>query len=347
MNANNWAVYRTMLGMTDSEVSSYAMIVFCVTAVVAVLFLTIELLRAGSVRWKTIRRSIGWLISALALIAVVRLVWTSEMGTVVGTAMRWIAVSAMAAGILQSVFRFARDPRSTVHVKPGAAMYAIPLVPLLLILLFNVPFVPAFMLGLAYGILVTLQRGTINLTSRAAIEGSASVIPAIVLMLGIGMLLSAILGPTKTGPAHSWYDQQPSSAAAFVSASEMTAPREWPVITDMKPLLESIAPRSFLAYVLTFSLLGPLALYRGPLNIWGLGYGVGGILLATGVPPGAVMGILMSLGIIQGVSDPTNTQNVWVANEVRIDVNTIMWRTLPYAWLVAIGGLVVAGIWYF
>ena len=71
--------------------------------------------------------------------------------------------------------------------------------------------------------------------------------------------------------------------------------------------------------------------------MWGLGYGVGGVLLATGVPAGAVMGVLMSLGMIQGISDPTNTANVWMANEVRLDVTTLMWRTLPYAWLIALG----------
>jgi glycerol uptake facilitator-like aquaporin len=69
--------------------------------------------------------------------------------------------------------------------------------------------------------------------------------------------------------------------------------------------------------------------------------------LATGVPAGAVMGILMSLGLIQGISDPTNTQNVWVANEVRIDVNEVMWRTLPYAWVAALLGLCIAGALFY
>jgi hypothetical protein len=209
----------------------------------------------------------------------------------------------------------------------------IPIVPLLLILVYDVPFIAAFMCGLLYALIATYRRGILNVTTRSLVEGSASVIPAVVLMVGIGMLLSAILGPTRTGPGQYWY--------------EAVAVREWPVIVDMKPLLEMIVPHSFLSYVFTFSLLGPLALYRGPLNVWGLGYGVGGILLATGVPAGAVMGILMSLGIIQGVSDPTNTANVWIANEVRLDVNTILWRTLPYSWLVAIGGLIVAGIRFF
>ena len=93
-----------------------------------------------------------------------------------------------------------------------------------------------------------------------------------------------------------------------------------------------------------FALLGPLALYRGPLNVWGLGYGVGGVLLATGMPAAAVMGLLMSLGMIQGVSDPTNTANVWIANEVRLDVTTLMWKTLPYSWPIAVMGLVISGL---
>ncbi|MEO0309684.1 MAG: hypothetical protein Q6J18_05530, partial [Gloeomargarita sp. DG02_3_bins_56] len=81
---------------------------------------------------------------------------------------------------------------------------------------------------------------------------------------------------------------------------------------------------------------------RGPLNVWGLGYGMGGVMLSAGLPGGAVMGVLMSLGVIQGVCDPTNTHNVWLANEVKTDVNVLLIKTLPYAWGVAVVGLSVA-----
>jgi hypothetical protein len=91
-----------------------------------------------------------------------------------------------------------------------------------------------------------------------------------------------------------------------------------------------------------FALLAPLALYRGPLNVWGLGYGMGGVMLSAGLPGGAVMGVLMSLGVIQGVCDPTNTHNVWLANEVKTDVHVLMRKTLPYAWGIAVVGLIVA-----
>ncbi|MGB9663759.1 MAG: citrate transporter, partial [Ignavibacteria bacterium] len=98
--------------------------------------------------------------------------------------------------------------------------------------------------------------------------------------------------------------------------------------------------------VITFTLLAPFALYRGPLNVWGMGYGLAGILLASGMNPGAIMGLLLGVGQIQGVSDPTNTQNVWLANELKIDVQKILWNTLPYTWVVAFLGLIAAGLKY-
>lgn len=336
LNANNWAVYRSVLRLEDAQVSAYAVTLFGTTAFVAVGFLAVELLRGGSVRFRTIRASLG--VMALLAVVVAGAVWSIERSALawLGVPLRWLIMAGLSYAMASAVWRFFRPRSVEAGTLVSAWAYLTPVVPLLLILMFNVPFVAAFIAAFVYGIIVTLRRGTLNMVTRSVIEGSASVIPAVVLMLGIGMLLSAILGPTTTGPGRSWY----------VDAAALGV-QEWPVMSDMKPLLSLIVPSSGWAYVALFTLLGPLALYRGPLNVWGLGYGVGGILLATGVPAGAVMGILMSLGIIQGISDPTNTQNVWVANEVRIDVNEIMWRTLPYAWVAALLGLCIAGALFY
>ncbi len=335
LNATNWTIYKSVLGLEGEVVYSFALMVFAIVALVALLFVTVELWRARTIRLQARALSL----SVGIVVAVILALWSFyELSegfdiTPVKTIARSVT-SVVSIGILFYALFDAWRNRGLVH-PPQVRWYAylIPIVPLLLILVYDVPFVAAFMCGLIYALIATYRRGVLNVLTRSLVEGSASVIPAVVLMLGIGILLSAILGPTRTGPGQYWY--------------EAVAVREWPVIVDMKPLLEMIVPDSFFSYVFTFSILGPLALYRGPLNVWGLGYGVGGILLATGVPAGAVMGILMSLGIIQGVSDPTNTANVWIANEVRVDVNTILWRTLPYSWLVALGGLIVAGIRFF
>lgn len=343
LNANNWALYKTVLHLSDETVSSYALTVFGAAALGAVTFVSVELLRSGVMRfrWKRPSANLAWVLAGTSLLVMMFLFRPSiPYG---GVALRWATGLLLLFGIAKSIFDFlgrSKDSR-VAHIHWYA--YLAPVVPLLLILVFRIPFVTAFLAGILYGCSTTLRRGSLNMISRSVIEGSSSVISAIVLMIGIGMLISAILGPTRTGPAKNWYEVQSGSGAA-TAANVAAVEREWPVAVDMKPLIETVVPRSGFAYILIFTLLGPLALYRGPLNVWGLGYGIGGVLLATGVPPGAIMGILMSLGVIQGVSDPTNTQNVWIANELRIGTNDILWRTLPYAWGVALLGLAVAAI---
>ena len=344
LNANNWAVYRSVLQLTDVAVGSYAAVIFLFTACSALVFLTVELVRSRTVRVRNVIRSVGRLVILAGGLAVIGLALPHSISTAVLNLAKWLIAAGLVIAVVRSLVLFigSRGDVPPQDVSPATAV--IPLVPLFLILAYRMPFIPAFAAGLLYGIIVTLRRGSMNLTTRAMLEGSSSVMPAVLLMIGIGMLLSAILGPTRIGPAASWYTMSALPSDIGTGGAML---REWPVLTDMKPILEAIVPRSAIAYVVVFSLLGPLALYRGPLNLWGMGYGIGGILLATGMLPGSVMGVLMSLGIIQSVSDPTNTQNVWVANEVRIDVNAILWRTLPYSWSVAVLGLIAAGLIFY
>ncbi len=118
---------------------------------------------------------------------------------------------------------------------------------------------------------------------------------------------------------------------------------EWPVNAAIEPVINEIVPGNRLLYVLVFVALAPLALYRGPLNMWGLGSGVAAILILGDAMTGAaVMAMILTVGMIQGICDPTNTHNVWLANELRVDVQTLMWRTLPYVWGMVVVGLTVS-----
>lgn len=344
LNANNWAIYKSVLSLGDEIVSSYALALFGAVALGALAFVTIELLRSGTVRLRAVVKSLGWTVLAAAAGAALLAAGTGV--TLPEGLLQWVTGAVILVGVARSVAEYATGKVPEGRVRWYA--YLATVVPLLLILVFHIPFVAAFLCGVAYGFLTTLRRGSLNMLSRSVIEGSQSVIPAVVLMIGIGMLISAILGPTMSGPAHAWYAPQLTAGADPPAEGGGTpALRFWPVSADMRPLMEAIVPQSGAWYVLLFALLGPLALYRGPLNVWGLGYGIGGVLLATGVPPGAIMGILMSMGVIQGVCDPTNTQNVWVANEMRVGVNEILWRTLPYAWAVALAGLTLSALRFY
>jgi hypothetical protein len=183
---------------------------------------------------------------------------------------------------------------------------------------FEFPIIAAMLIGLLYGV-VTTWRGasaTVNLVSKSVIEGISSSAPAIALLIGIGMLLNAVMHPG--------------------------------VSQSIQPLISGVLPGSRIGYIILFSVLAPLSLYRGPLNIWGLGSGIIGIMLAVGTLPAvAIMAAMLSVGQIQGVCDPTNTHNVWIANYLGINVQDILRKTIPYIWILAIVGLVVAGVMYF
>jgi hypothetical protein len=71
------------------------------------------------------------------------------------------------------------------------------------------------------------------------------------------------------------------------------------------------------------------------------------MVTAKVMPEAAIMAALMSVGQIQGVCDPTNTQNVWIANNLNINVQDILKRTVVYIWILALIGLLIAAIRYF
>jgi len=210
-------------------------------------------------------------------------------------------------------------PTETQEEKPRASWYALltPIIPVLLLFIWPLIFkdaegkpiqidiISAMLIGILYGILTTRPREIKNLLTSSIIEGIKDVAPALGLMIGIGMLLLAVMDKTT---------------AALIS-----------------PIISKILPTSKIGYVLFFVILSPLALYRGPLNLWGLGSGVAALMISAGIlPPQAIMGALIATGNIQGVCDPTNTHNVWTAYFTNTDTTTILKKTLPYMLIVVL-----------
>jgi len=185
---------------------------------------------------------------------------------------------------------------------------------------FEFPIVTALLAGLAWGVL-TARGGKVQLLTRSVIDGIAVVAPAVALMLGIGMVMNAFAGPAGTTPG------------------------EWKVAEQIRPLLLKVMPSSPIGFVAVFGVLAPLALYRGPLNLWGMGSGLVAAIKATGyMQAEAVMAAFFSVGLIQGVCDPTNTHNVWIGSHLDVDVQQILKRTLPYVWAASLAGLAVGAI---
>ncbi|MBK7264792.1 MAG: citrate transporter [Ignavibacteriales bacterium] len=332
LNVGNWAVYTQVLKLQVDEVQSFALIMFVLMFVIAVVYITIQLYKDGhDINFMKIGTyligivAIGFLIwFGYGQIPVAVSGYLDKIFSYIPMILKYVVGAGIGFLVLLSLIRLFKNEEDG---KVSFTAYFIPVIPLFLILVFGINFIAAFIAGLLYGFISTYRKASLNILIRSILDGGAVVMPAVALMLGIGMLLNAVMGPP---------------AALMESFKE-----GWPVLLLLKPVLVAIKPESAMGYVILFSLAAPLALYRGPLNVWGMGYGIAAIFLAGGMPAGAIMGLLMAVGQIQGISDPTNTQNVWLANEMKIDVQKILWNTLPYTWIAAIIGLVVAAMIFY
>jgi hypothetical protein len=333
LNVGNWAVYISVMGLTVDEIRPFAMMMFLVSILGAIVYITIQIYRDGhDLNFKKIIFRSLLIILALALIYYLFSSFTSNESKIqlteilsnVGITLKWIIAIFIALLFIAAFIRIILKKNENT-AQPHWISFLSPILPLFLILLFDVNFIAAFIVGLLYAFLTTYKKGRLNLFIQSCFEGGGVVMPAVVLMFGIGMLLVAIMGPGGN------LEQYPNG---------------WPVLNIVKPLMAQIIPSNPISYILIFSAAAPLALYRGPLNVWGMGYGLAAIFLASGLNPGAVMGLLIAVGQIQGISDPTNTHNVWLANEMRVDVQKVLWNTIIYTWLMAIVGLIISSIMF-
>ncbi|MYW62602.1 TRAP transporter large permease subunit [Streptomyces sp. SID8379] len=203
-------------------------------------------------------------------------------------------------------------PKRSVRLgdAPWYALLA-PAVPLILALGFELAIIPSLLAGVLFALVTTTKPREMNKrmlrTLYAAFEVAA---PPIVLFVAIGILLAAVKLPES--------------------------------VSALEPLVKAVTPHHPVVFVLVFTLLAPLCLYRGPLNVYGLGAGIAGVLIAAGIYPAvAVLGLTTSYNQVFGVADPTSTQTVWAAQYSGVSPQQVMLRTMPYVWAVCLGGMCV------
>ena len=191
----------------------------------------------------------------------------------------------------------------------------LPILPLILHIGIGWQVLPSFLISAIIGVLITRPKEIVKQLTSAAVKGLEDVAPAIILMIGIGMLLTATKLPS--------------------------------VREALQPLIQGIHFSSPLVYVLLFGLLSPLALYRGPLNIYGLGIGIFSLIASLNLLSGpALVAAVMCLVQVQNACDPTNTHNVWVANYVGMRVEETTKATLLFKIAICIVGLIAGSILY-
>ncbi|MFC8217647.1 TRAP transporter large permease subunit [Streptomyces sp. NPDC057362] len=216
---------------------------------------------------------------------------------------------------LKSVSARPAPRRERLGDAPWYALLA-PVVPLVLALGLDVAIIPSMLAGVLYALVTTTRPGEMNKRLLRTLYGGFEVAaPPLALFVAIGILLAAVKLPGA--------------------------------VDALEPLMKAVSPQNPVLFVIVFTALVPLCLYRGPLNVFGLGAGIAGVLIATGIYPAvAVLGMATSYNQVFGVADPTSTQTVWAAQYAGVGPQQVMVRTLPYVWLVALGGMCVTAALY-
>ncbi len=158
-----------------------------------------------------------------------------------------------------------------------------------------------FIFAAFYAALLVRPSQAINLFMGSIVDGIKDLAGVIFLLMGIGMLV--------------------------------TATTQKAAIDILNPLFVAVMPNSFYGLLLLFIIFAPAALYRGPLNMYGMGTGIAAILTSLNlIPITALYGMFAGVTLLQNVADPTNSQNAWLSGFAGVDATNVMKKILPYAW---------------
>lgn len=303
-NIAGWQMYIDVLHLDPAAIINFVLPFSAIIALIVVTFLVVELKN-----WSNLKYLIVAALLEVAIFPILSQRNTPQAGAAPATVDPTSTLIASGVLVALILLAAARHVRKTDTI--SALSLFTPIIPLILVLFCHWDFIPAFLAGITYGVLTTWKRDSVTVLTRSIIDGIASVIPAVVLMIGIGMLITAVRNPH--------------------------------IAEAISPIVQQVIPTTALPYVIVFTLAAPLALYRGPLSLWGMGSGLVALIQkSTTLASSAIMGMLMSVGQIQGICDPTNTHNIWIATYLGTDTQTLLKKTAPYAWLATIAGLCLA-----
>ncbi len=192
-----------------------------------------------------------------------------------------------------------------------------PFVPFVFVIGLDWDIIPALLVTALYcGVITSWRSNLLAVLSKTIHEALKVCAPSTVLFIMVGIILNSVGNP-------------------YVSEKLLL-------------ICDPILPTTALAFFLFFAIGAPLCMYRGPMNMWGMGSGVLGLLVASGrVAPIALCAGFLSIHFMQLSTDPTNTQNVWTADYFGIEVNQLTKRILPPTWAAAIISAAIATFIYF
>lgn len=228
-----------------------------------------------------------------------------------------IHVAVMVAFILFNYMKAQKGGKARAWAAAGSRTEAkplpfycviVPFVPIVMVSFFKWQPVPSFLLGIALGLLFTHNFSSYKLavekTQKTLYDGVADS------GLLIGMLYSVNI---------------------FQAAAKQVAP-------ILQNLLGGIIPTSPFVLVLAFCILAPLALFRGPMMIWGSGIALCSILQAMGIFTEPFLFALFLIPPVAIVASacPTQSWTMWAISYAKLEPKQYIKTNLPWAWVILI-----------
>ncbi|WP_409022144.1 gluconate:proton symporter [Dellaglioa sp. P0083] len=116
----------------------------------------------------------------------------------------------------------------------------------------------------------------------------------------------------------------------FAGAAQLNAVR-------FQHVFSLILPHDHLILAIVFGVLAPLALFRGPLHVWGAGAATAAVLSGTGLFNDAFLLPLLFVPALLAVSTGiTQSWNVWGLDYMKVQSKDLLKRGVPIMWFVSI-----------
>ena len=228
---------------------------------------------------------------------------------VIGLAVQLVLVITMCAFTLRK--------KKTVHAwsasaarkaRPGyvptPALIA-PILPVLLLVIFNVPIILGFIIGSFYALIICGRlktfRGACRVLNKDFYDGVVDTAPLVGFLLMIPM---------------------------FNKAAELCVPY-------FNALLGNVIPNNTLIISIAFAVLAPLGLFRGPFTLFGCGAATLGILKGIGFSTPYLYALMVIPSITMNVSIcMTQSWIAWGVSYAKVSTREHLKKTLPVAWII-------------
>ncbi|GHU37498.1 citrate transporter [Bacilli bacterium] len=219
----------------------------------------------------------------------------------------------------KKVRAWAAKQQSTADTQLNGIVVIVPFIPILMVALFKWQPVPAFVMGIFLGLLLTKNLNGYKLAVTKAQKTLYDGVADSGLL--IGMLYSVNI---------------------FQAAAKQIAP-------ILKDLLGDFIPNSPIILLIAFAILAPLALFRGPLMVFGSGIALVSILQSMGTFDEKFLFILFMIPPVSIVASscPTQSWTMWALNFVKVDTKEYIKANLGWAWALTTACLVAGYFVYY